>query len=148
MEKYSNSGKRWSNDEHHQLLDLYNVKKLNVGEICKQHKRFLGGITSRLKNEDIISFCEEARGYKEFITSSDYEEMKYYQKLYHDEKYKKKEENNNIEKKKKKTKTNDNILITIKQSDYDELKEEITELKSELSEIKTMIKNLAIYDFD
>ncbi len=27
MEKYSNSGKRWSNGEHHQLLDLYNVKK-------------------------------------------------------------------------------------------------------------------------
>jgi uncharacterized coiled-coil DUF342 family protein len=35
-----------------------------------------------------------------------------------------------------------------KNSDYDELKEEIKELKSELSEIKTMIKNLAIYDFD
>ncbi len=146
MEKYSNSGQRWSNDEHQQLLHLYNVKKLNVGEICKQHKRFLGGITSRLKNEGIISFCEEARGYNEFITSDDYEEMKYYQKLYHDEKYKKREGNNNIEK--KKTKKNDNILITIKQSDYDELKEEITELKSELLEIKTMIKNLAIYDFD
>ena len=145
MEKYSNSGQRWSNDEYQQLLHLYNVEKLNVGEICKQHKRFLGGITSKLKNEGIISFCEEARGYKEFVISDEYEDMKYEQKLYHDKKYKKKE---GIQINKNKTIKNDNVLITIKQSDYDELKEEITGLKFELLEIKNMIKNLSIYDFD
>ena len=141
MEKYSNSGQKWSEREDEQLIRLYNVEKLNIGEICKQHKRCLGGITSRLQKNGIFP-----RGYKEFITSDDYEEMKEYKRLYHAEICKKKEENDNIEK--KKTKKNDNILITIKQSDYDELKEEITELKSELSEIKTMIKRLAIYDFD
>ena len=145
MEKYSNSGQKWSEGEDGKLIRLYNVEKLNIGEICKQHKRFIGGITSRLKKNGILFQYEYPRGYKEFINSDDYEEMKYYQKLYHDEK-KCKRRANNIEK--KKTKTNDNILITIKQSDYDELKEEITELKSELSEIKTMIKRLAIYDFD
>ena len=41
-----------------------------------------------------------------------------------------------------------NLLISIKQSDYDNLIEEIYEVKNELNEIKNMIRKLAIYDFD
>ena len=41
-----------------------------------------------------------------------------------------------------------NVLISIKQSDYDNLIEEIYDVKDELHEIKNMIKNLAIYDFN
>ena len=120
---YSNSGKRWSNDEDEQIIQLYNVEMLDIGDICKRHKRFIGGITSRLKGKNIITNATEVRGYEDFIQSDEYREMKNYKKIYNDEK--KKTENN-----------------------YEELKEGITELKSELSEIKTMIKRLAIYDFD
>jgi len=41
-----------------------------------------------------------------------------------------------------------NVLITIKQSDYNELKEELHDVKNQLNEIKNMIRKLAIYDFD
>mgnify|MGYP003388692719 CR=1 FL=1 len=51
-------------------------------------------------------------------------------------------------KKNKKNKNDDDILIAIRQNDYNSLKENINELRSELSEIKNMIKNLAIYDFE
>ena len=117
---YTNSGTIWSVEEDEQLIQLYNVELLDIGEICKRHKRFLGGITSRLKGKNIITNAKEVRGYEDLINSDEYREMTNYKKIYH----------NN------------------KNSDYGELKEEIKELKSELSEIKMMIKNLAIYDFD
>ena len=44
--------------------------------------------------------------------------------------------------------TESNVLLSIKQSDYDNLIEEIYEVKNELNEIKNMIRKLAIYDFD
>tara|TARA_B100001063_G_C16614434_1_gene477418 strand:- start:163 stop:618 length:456 start_codon:yes stop_codon:yes gene_type:complete len=151
MDEYCHSNQRWSDDEDNQLLHLYNIEKLNIGEICKQHKRYLGGIIGRLRKKGIISFSDEARGYKEFITSDEYEKMKHNKHLKNIEKqgYK-----NDIEKKilekynNNNNKDDNNILITIKQKDYDELKEQLNELKSELSDIKSMIRNLAIYDFD
>ena len=137
---YSNSGNRWSIKEDEQLLQLYNGK-LNIGEICLKHKRFLGGIVCRLKSKKIISIPEDIMGYEGFIRSAQYKQMKEYKKFLNK---KKNQESVNHEK----GTNNDNILITIKKDDYDELKEEITELKSEMLEIKNMIKNLAIYDFD
>ena len=71
MEKYSNSGQKWSEREDEQLIRLYNVEKLNIGEICKQHKRCLGGITSRLQKNGIFP-----SGYKEFINTEKYKSMK------------------------------------------------------------------------
>jgi hypothetical protein len=151
MNYYTNSGSKWSDDEVLQLHKEYNVDKLNVEELCKIHKRFIGGIVSRLKVEGLIEYNDHARGYNEFIESDDYEEMKNIKKQFYDEKRKEKRPNESKEPKEKKIKTSvteSNILITIKQSDYDELKEELHDVKNQLNEIKDMIKNLAIYDFD
>ena len=152
MDFYTNSGSKWSDDEVLQLHKEYNVDKLNVKELCKIHKRFLGGIVSRLKCEGLIEYNDHARGYNEFIKSDDYEEMKKIKKQLYGEKRKENEKDIiHKEPKEKIIKTSvseSNILITIKQSDYDELKEELHDVKNQLNEIKDMIRKLAIYDFD
>lgn len=170
---YTRAGRKWTEDEDNKLLQLYNEKNLSIDKICLEHERFLGGIITRLKK---LKGCqlqeEEIRGYNEFIISEDYNEMKKWQQSYYDEKYKKKDseakakaqehlcKNNedNVENLKvdmvdkisdrKKNKNDDDILITIRQGDYNSLKDNINELRCELSEIKNMIKNLAIYDFE
>ena len=137
-----------------------------------------GIITRLKKLKGCQLLQEEIRGYNEFIISEDYNEMKKWQQSYYDEKYKKKDseamakakehlckaKEDNVEKlkvdmvdkisdreknkKNKKNKNDDDILITIRQGDYNSLKDNINELRCELSEIKNMIKNLAIYDFE
>ena len=78
--------------------------------------------------------------------------MEKIKKQFYDDKRKGKDiEKKPKEPKEKKVKTSvfeSNILITIKQSDYNELKEELHVVKNQLSEIKDMIKKLAIYEFD
>lgn len=150
MDNYSNSGSKWSDDEILQLHKEYKINKLNVKELCKIHKRFLGGIVSRLKVEGLIEYSDHARGYDEFIKSDDYEEMKNIKKqLYDNKKEKKPKEPKEPKEKKVRTSVYEsNVLISIKQSDYDELREELYDVKEQLSEIKNMIKNLAIYDFN
>ena len=150
MDHYSNSGSKWSDDEILQLHKEYKINKLNVKELCKIHKRFLGGIVSRLKVEGLIEYSDHARGYDEFIKSDDYEEMKNIKKqLYDNKKEKKPKESKEPKEKKVRTSVYEsNVLISIKQSDYDELREELYDVKEQLSEIKNMIKNLAIYDFN
>ena len=149
MDQYCNSGKRWTEDEVEQLKVLYIDKNEEIGEICKKHKRFIGGIVSRLQSEGIIPDETTPRGYQEFINSDEYNEMKKCQKEYKDQRYKKKDINNSSEK----TNKNESVLITIDQGNYDllvdnidYLKEEIKGIKSALSEIKNMIKKLDIYE--
>ena len=84
---YTNSGTIWSIEEDEQLIQLYNVELLDIGEICKRHKRFLGGITSRLKGKNIITNAKEVRGYEDFINSDEYREMTNYKKIYNNNKY-------------------------------------------------------------
>ena len=142
---YTNSGKKWTEEEKSELHKEYKIDKLNVEELCKKHKRFLGGITSRLKVEGIINEIEEATGYNEFIKSKEYYYMKQAKKDLNIERLIDKEPK---EKKVRSSVYESNVLISIKQSDYDELKEELSDVKEQLSEIKNMIKNLAIYDFN
>ena len=148
-DQYCNSGKRWTEDEVEQLKVLYIDKNEEIGEICKKHKRFIGGIVSRLQSEGIIPDETTPRGYQEFINSDEYIEMKKCQKECKDQRCKKKDINNSSEK----TNKNERVLITIDQGNYDllvdnidYLKEEIKGIKSALSEIKNMIKKLDIYE--
>ena len=142
--EYTNSGKKWTEEEKNELYKGYKIDKLNVEELCKKHKRFLGGITSRLISEGIINVNEEATGYNEFIKSKEYSYMKQAKKELNMDRIVDK-----VSKEKVRTSVYEsNVLISIKQSDYDELKEELFDVKEQLSEIKNMIKNLAIYDFN
>ena len=143
MDYYTNSGQPWYDQEEEQLKKEYNEQKLDINEIGKIHKRTPGGIGSRLCILGIIEHRISARGYTEYKNSDLYREIC--------EKGPPKKEKRPKEPKEKKVKTSvfeSNVLITIKQSDYNELKEELHDMKEELSEIKNMIKNLAIYDFD
>jgi len=154
---YCNSGQRWSDEEDEKLNRLYNIEKKDIGYICKEHKRFLGGITSRLQSKNYILIPEEARGYSDFIISEEYKSMKISKQELHEKRIQGKM--NRLNKSENK---NNSYLITINQEDYnnlkesnDELKNMVDELSSELTgikynvkELKDMIKKLAIYDFD
>ena len=143
MDYYTNSGQSWSDQEEEQLKKEYIEQKLDINEIGKIHKRTPGGIGSRLCILGIIEHRLSARGYTEYKNSNLYREIC--------EKGPPKKEKISKESKEKKIKTSvteNNILITIKQSDYDELKEELYNVNNQLNEIKNMIRKLAIYDFD
>ena len=143
MDYYTNSGQSWSDQEEEQLKNEYIEQKLNINEIGKIHKRTPGGIGSRLCILGVIEHRLSARGYSEYKNSDLYKEIC--------EKGPPKKEKKPKEPKEKKVRssvTESNVLISIKQSDYDELKEELYDVKEQLSEIKNMIKNLAIYDFN
>ena len=143
MDYYTNSGQPWSSQEEDQIKKEYNEDKLDINEIGKIHKRTPGGIGSRLCILGVIEHRLSARGYSEYKNSDLYKEIC--------EKGSPKKEKKPKEPKEKKVKTSiteSNVLISIKQSDYYELKEELSDVKEQLSEIKNMIKNLAIYDFD
>ncbi len=143
MDYYTNSGQSWSDQEEEQLKKEYIEQKLDINEIGKIHKRTPGGIGSRLCILGIIEHRLSARGYTEYKNSNLYREIC--------EKGPPKKEKRPKEPKEKKIKTSvteSNILITIKQSNYNELKEELHDVKNQLNEIKDMIRKLAIYDFD
>lgn len=143
MDYYTNSGQSWSDQEEEQLKKEYIEQKLDINKIGKIHKRTPGGIGSRLCILGIIEHRVSARGYSEYKNSDLYREIC--------EKGPPKKEKRPKEPKEKKIKTSvseSNILITIKQSDYNELKEELHDVKNQLNEIKNMIRKLAIYDFD
>ena len=143
MDYYTNSGQSWSSQEEEQLKKEYTENNLDINEIGKIHKRTPGGIGARLCILGIIEHRLSARGYTEYKKSELYKEIC--------DKGPPKKEKRPKEPKEKKVKTSvleSNILISIKQSDYNELKEELSYLKEQMSEIKNMIKNLAIYDFD
>ena len=145
MDYYTNSGKPWFDKEEEQIKKEYNEDNLDINEIGKIHKRTPGGIASRLCILGIIHNRFSARGDKEYRDSDLYKE------ICEKNPSKKKEPKEPKEPKERKVQTyvkQDNILITIKQSDYDNLIEEIYDVKDELHEIKNMIKNLAIYDFN
>tara|TARA_Y100001958_G_scaffold146384_1_gene126060 strand:- start:746 stop:1201 length:456 start_codon:yes stop_codon:yes gene_type:complete len=150
--EYCNSGQRWTDEEDEKLNRLYNIEKRDIGYICKAHKRFLGGITSRLQSKNYILISQEARGYNDFINSEEYKDMKDKKKELHEKKFKKTKEN---------PKQN-SYLITIDKCDYDYLKKdndelkmmveelncEISQINYNVKELKDMIKKLDIYDFD
>lgn len=133
MDKYYKSGKKWSEEEDEQLHRLYNVENKDIGDICEKHNRFIGGISARLIGKGIINDITEVRGYKEFIKTEKYKEMK--------ECKKKSSLKKNVTQK-------DKVLITINEEDYNELKEELINVNQQLFEIKKMIQKLNIYDFD
>ena len=146
MEYYTNSGQSWSDQEEEQLKKEYIEQKLDINEIGKIHKRTPGGIGSRLCILGVIEHRLSARGYSEYKNSDLYREI--CEKGPPRKEKKPKEPKEPKEKKVRTSVYESNVLISIKQSDYDELKEELYDVKQQLSEIKNMIKNLAIYDFN
>ena len=146
MDYYTNSGQSWSDQEEEQLKNEYIEQKLDINEIGKIHKRTPGGIGSRLCILGVIEHRLSARGYSEYKNSDLYKEI--CEKGPPKKEKRTKELKGPKEKKIKTSVTESNILITIKQSDYNELKEELYDVKLQLNEIKNMIKNLAIYDFN
>lgn len=54
-----NIGKLWSKEEENELTEEYIVKKMSIDEIAAHHKRFRGGILSRLKKLNILRECDE-----------------------------------------------------------------------------------------
>ena len=146
MDYYTNSGQPWSSQEEDQIKKEYNEDKLDINEIGRIHKRTPGGIGSRLCILGVIEHRLSARGYSEYKNSDLYKEI--CEKGPPKKEKKPKEPKEPKEKKVRTSVYESNVLISIKQSDYDELKEELFDVKEQLSEIKNMIKNLAIYDFN
>ena len=146
MDYYTNSGQLWSSQEEEQLKKEYTENNLDINEIGKIHKRTPGGIGARLCILGIIENRFTARGNEEYRNSELFKEI--CEKGPPKKEKRPKEPKEPKEKKVKSSVFESNVLITIKQSDYNELKEELHDVKNQLSEIKDMIKNLAIYDFD
>jgi hypothetical protein len=123
MELYSNAGKPWSQEEDEKLKDLYLNKKLSVLEICQIHKRFPGGIMSRIKSLGLVTNDFEIRDFEkitEYIRSEEFQNLK-------------KEVLN--ARKLNKTKSNPT-------NEMESMKESIVELKNEIQELKNVVKEL------
>ena len=126
MDNLDMAGQPWEQKEEQQLIKEYLVDKLNLLEICENHKRNPGGITSRLKLLKLVDINEETRGYSEYLKSDLYKEIL---------------KNKQIKNKKKKAEviTSSNFEITI-------LKNEILSLKKDVKEILRLMNEL--YEFE
>ena len=52
----TNIGKKWTPEENDDLIRRYNVEKLDIIEIAKQHKRLPRAIAVRLVSNGIITW--------------------------------------------------------------------------------------------
>ena len=104
----TNIGKKWSQEEDEQLLQLYNDERLDIIKIAKQHRRTPLGIASRLVRQGIITNEFEANGY------SNYKNSEYYKEIVEQKKKVKKEKSISPIIKEKQ----ENIMITINKNDY------------------------------
>ena len=123
-----NSGKPWSFQEENQLKQLYS-EGMNIIEISKIHKRYPGGISSRLKSLGIIRETRDANGYDDYLKSDLYKEACNNAKI-------KKNNNTNTELK--------NVIDCLTELKYIiyEVKNELKETKLEVKELKLVIKEL------
>ena len=126
-----NSGKPWTTQEENQLKKFYIEDNMSIMEIAKIHKRFPGGLTSRLKKLGIIFDCRDVRGYEDYRNSELYKQACEKSR----ERYKKIEEDNKDIIKNKAILENSEI----KNSIY-ELKNEVKEMKLEIKELRLMMK--------
>ena len=131
-------------------------KNLDIDTIAQNHGRTVGGIKARvklfayemyLKNISIEEIAEKTK-----LNETSIKEIIDFKKNYN--------KNKQTEKVKNDKKTTDNILISIKQNDYNELKTELKEVNTELTDIKNEIKNMknsinelidmmkAVYEFE
>jgi hypothetical protein len=79
--QFSQTGKKWSDEEDQQLIDEYNTGN-DIVEISRIHKRLPNGIASRLVLLDVIDDKMNARGY------TNYKNSEYYQNYFNSQKRK------------------------------------------------------------
>lgn len=86
-----NIGKLWSKEEEHELVEEYLVKNMSIEEIAAHHKRFTGGILSRLKKLHILRDSDELLLEKDKKEKEERREMKGKKEKEDDEKNEKNE---------------------------------------------------------
>jgi DNA-binding transcriptional regulator GbsR (MarR family) len=136
--EYCFAGQAWKETEEEQLKKEYTIDKLNLMELSKIHKRLPGGITSRLKKLNLISFANETRGYSEYLASDLYKIIS----------------TNKTERKQEQVAENQTILApTLIKQPKQRLSNEIHSLREELKEMKQYIQEVhslmnKIYEFE
>jgi hypothetical protein len=126
-ELYCNVGKPWTKEEDYQLKENYVNQQISVLEISRIHKRFPGGICSRIKSLGLVENDFEIRDIdkiKEYLSSETYLNLKKNYKIY-------KEQNSSSTKSYQKL--NENI------------NEKINKLENDLLDLKNIVKEL-IYE--
>ena len=118
-----NTGQPWTLQEDSQLISEYN-SSMHITEMCRIHKRNIGGITSRLRRLHCINKRSDIQEYTE----------------------------NRREKREKKEKIIQ-IDANIQQNDMKEIKKDINELTKIVRELKENIKELngmlhSLYEFE
>jgi uncharacterized coiled-coil DUF342 family protein len=73
-EKFSNVGKRWTEEEDEELARLYIEKELDITQIAEELHRTPVSISSRLIKNKIVNFAIEARGFNTYMDSDYYKE--------------------------------------------------------------------------
>jgi predicted DNA-binding protein YlxM (UPF0122 family) len=71
-----NIGKLWSKAEEDELTEEYLIKEMSIDEIAAHHKRFRGGILSRLKKLHILRESDESLLEKDKKEKEEKREMK------------------------------------------------------------------------
>lgn len=153
-ELFKKAGDPWTVQEDQQLNKLYNEEQLDIIAISKIHNRAPGGIISRLQKNKHVPNRQSARGYIAYTNSDLYKEIVAKNKENRENKLK-------LEDNKKPTSTAnkmvltkaDNILISIKQSDYIQLQNDVNEIKNDIKSLKNNISELvemmkAVYEFE
>ncbi len=138
---FENSGKPWPPQEDKQLIDEY-MSGTNVEDICKIHKRNMGGISSRLVKLNLINNRCNIPGYSEYkaeCRNMRLEETPSSSPI----------SQPNIEvihvKEKKKPSENQTKYIEL-QENVKEIKKDVKELKQTILQLAEMLK--AIYEFE
>ena len=139
---WNNVGGSWSKEQDDQLKDQYVNKKLDLITLCNIHKRFPGGITSRLRKLGIVEFSNLVRGFDDYTNSSLYEEIKNSRSSIRSQKKTEKENKYKL-----------NILAQVNNSENNILKNEMCEIKKNIKELKNCVSELtemikATYEFE
>ena len=122
---FPKSGEKWNNDEVEELIKDYQENNMNINELGKKYQRTPGGICYKLKQKKIIKNNSEALGYKEYKNSSTYKNIVA----------------NDVYNNKEKSET-----ITIKKSEYLQLKKDAEEMKECIKKLTTMLSMTQTYE--
>jgi len=122
--KPENAGKSWSSDEDRQLIREFKLG-INLNEICKTHKRTIGGIRTRLVRLELINDIKDIGYYYAKLNSTSFTKSSII---------------------KQKTPSDNQTKYIELQNNVKEIKCDIKELKESLQQLTSMLK--AIYEFE
>jgi len=133
VELFKMKGKRWSDQDDSNMIEMYNNTNSNIVDIAKKLSRTVGSIIARLKQHNLVpGYAQTEEEYLEYVNG--------YQAYLDDTRYRRLESEFQIQAKHKTLLKKENATSKENTNDTDSLKNEIKELRNELRELSNYIK--------